>query len=138
VVIIALPVVVALVFVLFVGRLLRLWLQARVSGSNVKFAELIGMWLRRVNMRTIVICRITAVQAGLQVSTGELESHYLAGGHVPDVVRAVIAASRAGIPLSFKDAASADLKGHDILKEIQLQIQSVDEGRAENARPVWR
>ena len=49
--------------------------------------------------RTIVLSKITAVQAGLDLTTRDLESHYLAGGRVPNVVRALIAADRANIDL---------------------------------------
>jgi uncharacterized protein YqfA (UPF0365 family) len=114
--------IIGLVFVLLMLKFFSLWLQARVSKAQVGFGELIGMWLRRVDTRTIVICRITAVQAGLQVSTGELESHYLAGGRVPNVVRALIAANRANIPLTFKTATGIDLAGRDLLDAVQTSV----------------
>ena len=65
------------------------------------------MWLRKVDSKSIVLSRITAVQAGLQISIRDLESHFLAGGRVPNVVRALIAANRANIELTFKTATSA-------------------------------
>jgi uncharacterized protein YqfA (UPF0365 family) len=114
--------IIALVFVLMIGKFFKLWLQAKVSRADVKFTELIGMWLRRVDSRIIVISRITAVQAGLQVSTQELESHYLAGGRVPNVVRALIAADRANIPLTFKTATGIDLAGRDLLDAVQTSV----------------
>src|SRR3989339_1563617 len=90
-------------FFLFL-KFFRLWLQARLSHANVKFSELIGMWLRKVDIRTIVLSKIMAIQAGLQLTTQDLESHYLAGGRVPNVARALIAANRANIELSLKTA----------------------------------
>ncbi|MCP4454196.1 MAG: UPF0365 family protein, partial [Planctomycetes bacterium] len=90
------------VFVLLFAKFFRLWLQAKLSRAEVKFSELIGMWLRKVDSRVIVISKITAIQAGINLSTQELESHYLAGGHVPNVTRALIAATRANIELSWK------------------------------------
>jgi len=113
---------IALIFVLLIGKFFKLWLQAKVSQADVKFSELIGMWLRRVDSRTIVISRITAVQAGLQISTRELESHYLAGGRVPNVVRALIAANRANIALTFKTATGIDLAGRDLLDAVQTSV----------------
>jgi len=110
--------VLALVFLKF----FKLWLQARLSKADVKFLELIGMWLRRVDTRTIVISKIMAIQAGVHLTTQDLESHYLAGGRVPNVVRALIAANRANIDLSFKTATAIDLAGRDILEAVQTSV----------------
>ena len=108
-------------FLLFV-KFFRLWLQARLSEADVKFSELIGMWLRRVDTRTLVLSKITAVQAGLRLTTKDLESHYLAGGRVPNVVRALIAANRADIELSLQTATAIDLAGRDILEAVQTSV----------------
>jgi len=111
-----------LVFALVMLKFARLWLQAYFSRADVKLSELIGMWLRKVDMRTIVLSKITVVQAGLKLSTNDLESHYLAGGRVPNVVRALIAADRANIDLSLKTATAIDLAGRDILDAIQTSV----------------
>ena len=111
-----------LIFALFILAFARLWLQAYFSRADVKLSELIGMWLRKVDARTIVLSKITAVQAGLQLTTKDLESHYLAGGRVPNVVRALIAADRANIDLSLKTATAIDLAGRDILDAIQTSV----------------
>jgi uncharacterized protein YqfA (UPF0365 family) len=115
-------VLVVLVFVLLALKFFRLWLQARMSRADVKFSELIGMWLRKVDTRTIVISKITAVQAGLTLTTRDLESHYLARGNVPNVVRALIAANRANIELNLKTATAIDLAGRDILEAVQTSV----------------
>jgi uncharacterized protein YqfA (UPF0365 family) len=112
----------ALVLFLLFLKFFRLWLQARLSRADVKFSELIGMWLRKVDSRIIVLSKITAIQAGLTVTTRDLESHYLAGGRVPNVVRALIAANRANIDLSLKTATAIDLAGRDILEAVQTSV----------------
>ena len=114
--------IIILVAGLIMLKFARLWLQAYFSRADVRLSELIGMWLRRVDSRTIVLSKITAVQAGLQLTTKDLESHYLAGGRVPNVVRALIAADRANIDLSFKTATAIDLAGRDILDAIQTSV----------------
>jgi uncharacterized protein YqfA (UPF0365 family) len=114
--------IVVLVFFLLFLKFFRLWLQARLSRANVKFSELIGMWLRRVDTRTIVLSKITAIQAGLSLTTQDLESHYLAGGRVPNVVRALVAANRANIDLSLRTATAIDLAGRDILEAVQTSV----------------
>ncbi len=115
-------VLVALTFFLLMVKFFRLWLQARLSRADVKFSELIGMWLRRVDTRVIVLSKITAIQAGLTVTTRDLESHFLAGGRVPNVVRALIAANRANIELTLKIATAIDLAGRDILEAVQTSV----------------
>ena len=80
------------------------------------------MRLRRVNPSVIVLSRIQAVRAGLEVSTGELETHYLAGGRPVNVVRALIAANRANINLTWKLATAIDLAGRDILDAVQMSV----------------
>ncbi|MFA5238783.1 MAG: flotillin-like protein FloA [Phycisphaerae bacterium] len=110
------------VFFLLFLKFFRLWLQAKLSRADVKFSELIGMWLRRVDTRIIVLSKITAVQAGLTLTTRDLESHYLAGGRVPNVVRALVAADRANIDLSLKTATAIDLAGRDILDAVQTSV----------------
>jgi len=115
-------IIAALVFLLLVIKFFRLWLQAKLSRADVRFSELIGMWLRKVDIRTIVISKITAVQAGLSLTTRDLESHYLAGGRVPNVVRALIAADRANIELTLKTATAIDLAGRDILDAVQTSV----------------
>lgn len=109
-------------FILLILTYGSLWLQARLSGAAVSFAELIGMTLRKVNSRTITVSRITAAKAGLTLSTAQLESHYLAGGRVPNVVRALIAATRANIDLSWETATAIDLAGRDILEAVQTSV----------------
>jgi len=111
-----------LIFVLLFLKFFRLWLQAKLSRADVKFSELIGMWLRKVDIKIIVLSKITAIQAGLILTTRDLESHYLAGGRVPNVVRALIAANRANIDLSLQTATAIDLAGRDILEAVQTSV----------------
>lgn len=112
----------ALVFLFLIVKFGGLWLQAKLSGAGVSIAELIGMTLRKVPARMIVINRITAVQAGVGISRQDLESHYLAGGDVRKVVRALIAANRANIELTLNTATAIDLAGRDILEAVQTSV----------------
>jgi len=115
--------IVALVVVLVVAKFFNLWLQARVSGAPVSFMALVGMWFRKVNTKTIVLSRIQAVKAGLDVSTNALETHYLARGNVPRVINALIAADRAKIDLPWDTACAIDLAGRDILEAVQTSVK---------------
>ncbi|TVQ32837.1 MAG: UPF0365 family protein [Phycisphaeraceae bacterium] len=124
-ILIAVLAVVALValFVLVVFiKFFKLWLQALLSNASVSMWALVGMSLRKVDPTTIVFGRIRAVKAGLAISTNELETHYLAGGRVPSVINALIAADRAKIELPWNTACAIDLAGRDILDAVQTSV----------------
>ena len=123
--IIGLLIVVALVgLILFfvLAQFANLWLQALLSGARVSFFDLIGMRLRKVDPRVIVLSRIKGVKAGIEIATADLEAHYLAGGRVPYVVNALIAADRAKIELPWLQACAIDLAGRDILEAVQTSV----------------
>jgi len=115
-------VIIALIFIVIIGRFFMLWLQAFAAKAGVTMLSLIGMSLRKVNPHVIVLSRIRGVQAGLPIATSEMESHYLAGGRVPNVITALIAANRANIELSWKTATAIDLAGRDILEAVQTSV----------------
>ncbi len=115
-------IVVALVLIALVARFVKLWVQAFFAKAGVSMFDLIGMSLRKVDPRVIVLSKIRAVQAGLSVTTREMESHYLAGGRVPNVITALIAANRANIELTWKTATAIDLAGRDILDAVQTSV----------------
>ncbi|MFN3325618.1 MAG: flotillin-like protein FloA [Bryobacteraceae bacterium] len=101
---------------------LPLWIAAWSSGAYVGLLTLIGMRLRRVPPSTIVIARISAVKAGLNISIDDLEAHYLAGGNVTRVVNALISADKANIAMSFQRAAAIDLAGRDVLEAVKMSV----------------
>src|SRR5690625_5682583 len=88
-----------------------LWIRALSAGVRVGLFTLVGMRLRRVVPSRVINPLIKAYKAGLDVTTNQLESHYLAGGNVDRVVNALIAAHRANINLSFERGAAIDLAG---------------------------
>ena len=101
--------VVGLVFAVVLINFFGLWLRALTSGAPVGIPTLIAMRLRGIPNSLIVNARITAVRAGIEVSTAQLETHYLAGGSVDQVIRALIAADKAGIKLDFNRCCAIDL-----------------------------
>ena len=113
---------VVLFILFFLANYITLWLQAALSNARVGLFELIGMKLRKVDPRTIVLSRIRAVKAGLNISTAQMETHYLSGGRVPTVVTALIAADRAKIELPWDTACAIDLAGRDILEAVQTSV----------------
>jgi uncharacterized protein YqfA (UPF0365 family) len=94
-----------------------------MSRANVRFWDLIGMRLRKVDSRAIVLARIQLVKSGIhEIVINDLESHYLAGGRVRNVVRAMIAANRAAIDLDWKKGCAIDLAGRDITDAINTSV----------------
>ncbi len=114
---------IGLVLVVVIAQFFKLWLQAFLSGAPVGMFDLIGMRLRKVPPSIIVLSRIQAKKAGIDLSTARLESHFLAGGRVPQVIRALIAADRAKIELLYDTACAIDLAGRDILEAVQTSVK---------------
>lgn len=100
----------------------NLWITAIFSGVKVNLFQLVFMRIRRVPPSTVVNSLITATKAGLELTADELETHYLAGGHVPSVIRALISANKANIKLSFKQATAIDLAGRNVFEAVQTSV----------------
>jgi uncharacterized protein YqfA (UPF0365 family) len=118
----------AILIAVIVVNYLPIWFQAYMSGADVSMLSLIGMSFRQVNSRVIVQAKIMAMQSGIGrerdsgITTQRLEAHYLAGGNVPRVIRAIIAAHRADIDLDFDRAAAIDLAGRDVLDAVRTSV----------------
>jgi uncharacterized protein YqfA (UPF0365 family) len=122
---IILYVLVAIVAIAFMAIFLKffgLWFRALLSGAHISIGQLIGMWIRRVRGRLIVDSRIMLAKAGIDVDSDQLETHYLAGGDVIRVSKALIAASKANIPLNFQRATAIDLAGRDVLDAVKTSV----------------
>ncbi len=128
-------IIVIAVIVLFVVMLTiimvsfgKLWFQAYMSNARVTIWNLVGMYLRKVDARVMVKAKIMVLQAGIatesssEITSRRLEAHYLAGGDVPRVIMAIIAAHRADIDLDFDRAAAIDLAGRDVLDAVQTSV----------------
>ena len=112
-----------MVFVVLFAKYFKLWLRAFVTRAHISPLKLVSMSLRKVNPNVIVDTRIMAVQAGLtDVTTTALEAHYLAGGNIRHVVRAMIAAHRAKIDLNWDTAAAIDLAGRNVFEAVQTSV----------------
>ncbi len=108
------------------ARYFGLWIQCLMTGAGIGFVNLITMTIRKVNPTVIVRAKIMAVQAGITdvypLSTRDLESHFLAGGRVPNVIRALVAAHRANIDLDWQTAQAIDLAGRDVLEAVRTSV----------------
>lgn len=110
-------------FVSLAFRFLGLWFQAYVSGTPIPLTTIIGMSLRKIPPSVIVNARINSFKAGIKdVTVSDMETHYLAGGKVHEVVRALIAAGKANIDLTWKQATAIDLAGRNILEAVRTSV----------------
>lgn len=115
--------IVVIIIVSILGKYVSLWFQAFVSGTPIPLFNIIGMSLRKIPPRVIVNARINLFKAGLKtITVADLETHYLAGGHFPNVVEALIAADKANIPLDWRRATAIDLAGRDIKDAVQTSV----------------
>jgi len=115
-------IIIALVFLGIFFYFLKVWVRALAAGAHVTLFNLVGMKLRGIKPVLIVDAKIMATKAGLVVSTNDLEAHYLAGGSVGKVTRALIAADKANIPLTFQKACAIDLAGRDIEGAVRMSV----------------
>lgn len=110
------------VMLIVISQYIQLAVQAWLSGAPVSLLKLVMMRLRKVSPADIVFNRISAKKAGLEIDSDQLESHYLAGGNIERVVRAMIAADKAKIELPWDRATAIDLAGRDILAAVKTSV----------------
>ena len=101
---------------------LRTWLQCFLTGAKISIPELVRMKLRNVDYGLIVRQKIALVQAGVRITTQELEAHYLSRGDVARTTAAVIAAHKAGIDLPWSIASAIDLAGRNVLDAVRTSV----------------
>ncbi len=100
-----------------------LWFSALISGVKISLLQLVLMRWRKVPPNVIVRAMIEAHKAGLrEIKRDELEAHFLAGGHVVQVVHALVSAAKANIELTFQMATAIDLAGRDVLEAVQMSV----------------
>ncbi|ERJ58260.1 flotillin-like protein FloA [Sphingobacterium paucimobilis] len=113
--------VVALFFLLYLLPV-NLWFTAQLSNVRISLLNLVLMRLRKVSPALVTNAMITSTKAGLRINTNDIETHYLAGGNVNKVIKALISADKANIPLDFKLATAIDLAGRDVFDAVQLSV----------------
>ena len=100
-----------------------LWITAIFSGVEISLVDMIFMRFRKVPPGLIVKSLILATKAGIEgVTSQQLETHFLAHGNLVNVIKALIAADKANLNLSYKQATAIDLAGRDVLQAVQVSI----------------
>ncbi|MDR3625154.1 MAG: flotillin-like protein FloA [Chlamydiales bacterium] len=115
--------IIAIIILTIIGKYIAFWFQSFVSGAPIALFNIIGMSLRKIPPRLIVNARINSFKAGIKdITVADLETHFLAGGRVENVVRAMIAADKANIKLTWRQATAIDLAGRDILDAVRTSV----------------
>ncbi len=121
--IIFLIIAVVIIFIIILAFLpLSTWFRALISGAHIPLARLVGMRLRKINMKIVVESFISAKKAGIDLGIDELETHIMAGGNILNVVNALISAHSANIVLSSQTAKAIDLAGRDVLNAVKVSV----------------
>lgn len=113
----------AFIFAIVFFKFGLLWLRSITCGAHVSLLDMIAMTIRRVPVSLIVNNRIKAVQAGLPISSKEMQAYYLSGGDVSTVLEAVIRAKNAKIPLDWKTACEMARTRRDLLGAVETSIK---------------
>jgi uncharacterized protein YqfA (UPF0365 family) len=119
---IAVAVIIGLIVLLIFFSFVKLWIQAFLAGAKVGFLDMIRMKLLNIDYNMIVRQNIALVQAGVRVSTKEMEAHVLSRGNVQKVTSAVIAAHKASMDLPWRVAAAIDLAGRDVYEAVKRSV----------------
>ena len=102
-----------------------MWIQGIVplGLGRIRIIDLIRMRLRKISPRLVTDGVINLHKAGLvNIATDMLETHYLAGGNIQNIVSAMIAADKANIPLTFETATAIDLAGRDVKEAVETSV----------------
>ena len=80
----------------------------------ISISERIGLLLRRVPYRVLKRAQDLATAGGIELSIGDLETHYLCGGDVISLAEAGVIAKRRGIRHDWRVWTAIDLAGYDV------------------------
>jgi len=126
VVAVSVGIIIVLVLFIIVMSFITTYIRALVAGARVGMLNLIFMRLRGVPYKLVVDARIMAVKAGIDLSTDEIETHFLAGGDIINTSAGLINAAKAGISFDWDRACAIDLatKGTDksVLEAVRTSI----------------
>lgn len=94
------------------------------SGCAVSAFRLIGLKLRGFDVNEIMLASLLAKKSHVGVPVRDLEVLFASGGHPQSVVRALVAAKSANLPLDFAFLQAADIAGYDVLQVVQQCVNT--------------
>lgn len=115
-------ILIVFVTLFFVLVPVRVWLKAMFSGVYIRARVLSSMKLRKINAGMIAGEYIYAKKAGIQVALEDLETHFISGGNIRNVVDAMIATKNVSMDLSIDTAKAIDLSGQIVSQIVNESI----------------
>lgn len=102
-------IVLALAFAWFYLPVIPAIAMAQMAGVRVPINQLAAMRMMKVPVRKVVYVYIRSQKAGLEVTLHDLQIHHLARGDIETTVDTMIAAKEENRPVTWDEAAAADL-----------------------------
>ena len=99
-----------------------LWFQALVSDVKISLLQLVLMRWRKVPPTVIVRAMIEGKRPAWSFIVTCWRLIIWQGGHVAQVVHALVSASKANIDLTFQIATAVDLAGRDVFEAVQMSV----------------
>jgi len=104
------------------------WIQAYLSGVRLMITELIGMKLRRTDIKAVTRALIVAKQGGVTIPPAEMEKAWVQGVDLEKVTMAVVRAKKEELDLTFQELVDAELENR-----LADKLEGKREARAEEA-----
>ena len=96
------------------------------------------MRIRKSPVKDIVHGLVASTKAGLGLNSMDLETHALAGGNVPAVVKTMIQAKNQNLVVAYKEVTAIDLAGEDLDKFLELKRNQSKPGYKEKREALAR
>ena len=98
---------------------------AKSSGIQTDLKTLFFMRIRKIELMPILNAAAIFQKAGIKIDLIDIESQYLAGGHVENLAKAFAVAKKANIHTNFKQLAAIDLCGRDVLQSVKECLEPI-------------
>lgn len=103
--------------------LLNPWFMAYSNGIKISPLRILSMIIRKVDSKAIIESAIMLKENSIFINLDDLEMHYLGGGNLNKITKALISAKRSDLNVSFKYVSALDLSGNDPEEAILEYIQ---------------
>lgn len=130
--------IVVLALLIWQMRYLVMWLTARRHGVAVSYLSVLFMPLRKVDPAVVLVNGCMLARAGIRITGNQLEAHYLAGGDLPRVTLALVAARVAGWEdVGWNEVCAVDLAGWDNERlELARRFRALEQAAGAPAEPA--
>ena len=101
---------VVIVALILFAKIFAPWFQAFLAGVPIGMIEILGMWMRKADVKGIVQTLIMAKHADAPLSSSEVEKACLQGVDLEKLALAYVRAKKESMDIAFQDLVDADLE----------------------------